>query len=116
MVVFRRTAATQEARFGKRGVAMGDRFPLKLFLFAFFGWVFDFYDLVLLGFLKVAVGKDLGLTHATEGWVLGAALGASGLGGIVAGRLADRFGKRRLLATTVLIYSLGSLVCGLAPN
>jgi MFS family permease len=90
--------------------------PPKLFLFAFFGWVFDFYDLVLLGFLKVAVGKDLGLTHATEGWVLGAALGASGIGGIVAGRLADRFGKRRLLATTVLIYSLGSLVCGLAPN
>ena len=41
--------------------------PPKLFLFAFFGWVFDFYDLVLLGFLKVAVGKDLGLTHAAEG-------------------------------------------------
>ncbi|HXK19497.1 MAG TPA: MFS transporter, partial [Polyangiaceae bacterium] len=90
--------------------------PLKLFLFAFFGWVFDFYDLVLLGFLKAAVGKDLGLSHAGEGWVLGVALGASGIGGIVAGRLADRLGKRRLLATTVLVYSLGSLVCGLAPN
>src|SRR5258706_8732093 len=92
------------------------RFPLKLFLFAFFGWVFDFYDLVLLGFLKEAVGKELGFSHATEGWVLGIALGASGIGGILAGRLADRFGKRRLLATTVLVYSLGSLVCGLAPN
>lgn len=90
--------------------------PVKLFLFAFFGWVFDFYDLVLLGFLKAAVGKDLGLSHAAEGWFLGVALGASGIGGIVAGRLADRLGKRRLLATTVLIYSLGSLVCGLAPN
>ena len=95
---------------------MGDRFPLKLFLFAFFGWVFDFYDLVLLGFLKEAVGKELGFSHATEGWVLGVALGASGIGGILAGRLADRFGKRRLLATTVLAYSFGSLVCGLAPN
>jgi len=92
------------------------RFPLKLFLFAFFGWVFDFYDLVLLGFLKDAVGKDLGFSHATDGWVLGVALGASGVGGVVAGRLADRFGKRRLLASTVLIYSFGSLVCGLAPN
>src|SRR4051812_8556501 len=93
-----------------------DRFPLKLFLFAFFGWVFDFYDLVLLGFVKDAVGKDLGFSHGTDGWVLGVALGASGVGGVIAGRLADRFGKRRLLATTVLIYSFGSLVCGLAPN
>jgi MFS family permease len=93
-----------------------ERFPLKLFLFAFLGWAFDFYDLVLLGFLKDAVGKDLGFSHATDGWVLGVALGASGIGGIVAGRLADRLGKRRLLATTVLVYSLGSLVCGLAPN
>jgi MFS family permease len=95
---------------------MAERFPLKLFLFAFFGWVFDFYDLVLLGFLKDAVGKELGFSHAAEGWILGTALGASGVGGIVAGRLADRLGKRRLLATTVLVYSFGSLLCGLAPN
>ncbi|HVY32315.1 MAG TPA: MFS transporter [Polyangiaceae bacterium] len=95
---------------------MAGRFPLKLFLFAFFGWVFDFYDLVLLGFLKDAVGKELGFTHASEGWILGTALGASGIGGLLAGHFADRWGKRRLLALTVLIYSLGSLVCGLAPS
>jgi len=107
--------AANESGSSAAGSSLGG-VPLKLFLFAFFGWVFDFYDLVLLGFLKAAVGKDLGLTHVQEGWVLGVALGASGIGGIVAGRLADRFGKRRLLATTVLVYSLGSLVCGLAPN
>jgi MFS family permease len=44
------------------------------------------------------------------------ALSTSGLGGIVSGVLADRFGKKPMLAITVLIYSLGSLVCGLAPN
>jgi MFS family permease len=95
---------------------MSERFPLKLFLFAFFGWVFDFYDLVLLSFLKDAVGKELGFTHSAEGWILGTALGASGVGGLLAGHLADRWGKRRLLALTVIIYSFGSLVCGLAPN
>lgn len=99
-----------------REASVPEPFPLKLFLFAFFGWVFDFYDLVLLGFLKSAVGKDLGFSHATEGWVLGVALGASGIGGMVAGRLADRIGKRQLLAATVLIYSLGSLVCGLSSG
>ena len=51
-----------------------------------------------------------------QAWLLGVALGASGIGGIVGGALADRVGKRTMLAWTVLIYSLGSLVCGLAPN
>lgn len=91
-------------------------FPTRLFFFAFLGWAFDFYDLVLLGFVKEAVGHDLGLSHTSESWMLGVALGASGLGGIVAGTFADRFGNRDVLATTVLLYSLGSLVAGLAPN
>lgn len=91
-------------------------FPTRLFLFAFLGWAFDFYDLVLLGFVKEAVGHDLGLSHTSESWMLGVALGASGLGGIVAGTFADRLGKRDVLATTVLLYSAGSLVAGLAPN
>lgn len=91
-------------------------FPWKLFLFAFFGWTFDFYDLVLLGFLKEHVARDLGLSHSAEAWMLGVALGTSGLGGIAAGALADRVGKRSMLAATITIYSLGSLVAGLAPN
>ncbi len=91
-------------------------FPWRLFLFAFFGWTFDFYDLVLLGFVKDPIAHDLHLTPTVESWVLGVALSTSGLGGIVSGVLADRFGKRNLLAVTVLLYSIGSLVSGLAPN
>lgn len=91
-------------------------FPLKLFLFAFFGWTFDFYDLVLLGFVKSDVGRDLHLSHESEAWMLGVALGTSGLGGIVAGMLSDRIGKRTMLSTTILLYSLGSVVAGLAPT
>src|SRR5579863_9958777 len=92
------------------------RFPIAIFLFAFAGWTFDFYDLVLLGFLKDAVGRDLHLSHTAESWLLGAGLGASGLGGVVAGALADRFGKRAILSVTVLVYSIGSLVCGVAHS
>jgi MFS family permease len=91
-------------------------FPTRIFLFAFVGWAFDFYDLVLLGFLKDGVAKSLHLGTSGEAWMLGVALGASGLGGIVAGWLADRVGKRTMLATTILFYSVGSLLSGLAPN
>ena len=92
------------------------RFPVAIFLYAFLGWTFDFYDLVLLGFLKDGVVRDLGMSHHLEGWLLGAGLGASGVGGLVAGALADRIGKRRVLSGTVAIYSLGSLICGAAPT
>lgn len=92
------------------------RSPLRLFLFAFLGWTFDFYDLALLGFIRDAVSVDLPISHEVEPWLLGVALGTSGFGGIVAGSLADRFGKRTMLTVTILTYSLGSLVCGLAPS
>lgn len=91
-------------------------FPLKLFLFAFFGWTFDFYDLVLLGFLKDDVAKSLDLSHSAETWMLGVALGTSGLGGIACGALADRVGKRTMLSWTIVLYSMGSLVAGLAHS
>jgi len=92
------------------------RFPVAIFVYALLGWTFDFYDLVLLGFLRDAVGRDLGMSQSAEWWLLGAGLGASGVGGFVAGILADRVGKRRVLAATVLVYSIGSLICGVAPS
>jgi MFS family permease len=96
--------------------SQGATFPTRLFVFAFLGWTFDFYDLVLFGFIKDRVSHDLGLAHHYEPWLLGVALSTSGIGGLVGGRLADHFGKRSLLATTISVYSLGSLVCGLAPS
>ena len=95
---------------------MGRPFPYRLFLFAFLGWTFDFYDLVLFAYIKDAVSHDFHLSHQVESWLLGVALSTSGLGGILAGYLADRYGKRSILALTVFVYSLGSAVCGLAPS
>jgi MFS family permease len=88
----------------------------RLYLFALLGWTFDFYDLALLGFIRDPVSATLHISPVAQSWLLGVALGASGLGGIVGGALSDRVGKRTMLAWTVLIYSLGSLVCGLAPS
>jgi MFS family permease len=92
------------------------RFPYRLFGFVFLGWTFDFYDLVLLGFLREDVGRTFGLTPSGEAWLLGVALGMSGVGGLLAGWLADRIGKRDVLWGTVLVYSAGSLAAGLAPS
>jgi MFS family permease len=41
----------------------------------------------------------------------GVSLGTSGIGGIVAGFLADRMGKKTILAVTIMAFSLGRCVC-----
>ncbi len=95
---------------------MSRPFPYRLYLFALLGWTFDFYDLVLFGFLKEPISRDLHLSGTEETWLLGVALGTSGLGGIVSGALADRYGKRTLLSVTILLYSAGALMTGLAHS
>jgi MFS family permease len=94
---------------GRPGRSIG-----RIYLFALLGWTFDFYDLVLLGFVITHVADDLHLSPQSKAWLLGVALGASGIGGVVAGALADRIGKKTMLAWTILLYSIGSLVCGLS--
>ena len=80
------------------------------------GWLFDFYDLVLFSFLLVPIRRDLGLTDTQLSLLLGASLGATAVGGVVFGWLADRFGRKPVLSVTILTYSLGTMLCGVAPG
>lgn len=78
------------------------------------GWLFDFYDLILFSFLLVPIRKDLGLSDPQLSVLLGASLGATAIGGVVFGWLADRIGRKPVLSITILTYSLGTLLCGAA--
>jgi MFS family permease len=80
------------------------------------GWLFDFYDLVLFSFLLVPIRRDLGLTDTELSFLLGASLGATALGGVLFGWLADRLGRKPVLSITIVTYSLGTLLCGAAPG
>ena len=78
------------------------------------GWIFDIYDLILFTFLIPPIRMALHLDKLQMSFALGVSLGASALGGIVMGALADLYGRRRVLEWTILTYSAGTLLSGFA--
>jgi MFS family permease len=72
------------------------------------GFVLDAMDVVLYLFALPAIRSEFGLTNARAGLAMAATMAASALGGIGAGILADRIGRRRTLMLTILAYSFGS--------
>src|SRR5439155_22830322 len=92
------------------------RFPVRTWLISFLGWTFDFYDLVLFSYLVIPISSELGLTSSEEAWILGAALGASGAGGILFGYLADRYGRKRVMVWTIALYSAGTALTAAATG
>ncbi len=93
-----------------------DRFPVKVWLIAFAGWAFDFYDLVLFSFLLIPIGQEFRLSAREEAWLLGVALGGSGIGGIAFGYLSDLYGRKRVMTWTILLYSLGTALMAFASG
>ena len=83
---------------------------------AWAGWVFDFYDLMLFSFLLVPIKKNFGLSDAQLSLLLGVSLGATAVGGLIFGWLADRLGRKHILSLTILTYSLGTLFCGFSTS
>jgi MFS family permease len=89
---------------------------VRTWLIAFAGWMFDFYDLVLFSFLLIPIRDELGLSPAEQAVLLGAALGASGIGGILFGYISDRYGRKRAMTWTICLYSLGTALTALATG
>ncbi len=91
-------------------MALEDRQIKKTALLCWLGWVFDFYDLILIAFLLNGIKSTLGVAESETHWLMGVGLAASGLGGILFGDLADRFGRKKILTVTVVLFSLGMLL------
>ena len=66
--------------------------------------------------LLPALGADFAVPFASLQWVLVAYLLGITCLTVVAGRLGDRFGRRRLLLLGLGLFALASLLCALAPT
>ena len=70
----------------------------------------------LASMLLPALGADFAVPFASLQWVLVAYLLGITCLTVVAGRLGDRFGRRRLLLLGLGLFALASLLCALAPT
>src|SRR5574339_979168 len=80
------------------------------------GWLLDAFDVMLYALILTAVIGDLGLSRETGGLMASLTLGASAIGGLVFGVIADRLGRTRALNLSILLYSVFTFACGLAQD
>src|SRR6204780_5631934 len=63
-----------------------------------------------------SIARDLNATFADIEWVVSAYVLTFAALLMPSGALADRFGRRRMLVIGLAIFTLASLLCGLAPS
>jgi MFS family permease len=83
---------------------------------ASFGWMLDSFDVMLYAMVLAALMSDMSMAKATAGLLGSLTLIASAVGGLVFGVIADRFGRRRALMGSILIYSVFTAACGFASS
>jgi MFS family permease len=82
----------------------------------FAGWALDAMDFMSFALITPVLIRTLGMSHGKAGAIASAALFTSALGGWLAGMLADRFGRVRVLQWVVLWFAAFSTLCGFAEN
>jgi MFS family permease len=83
---------------------------------AAFGWMLDSFDVMLYAMVLSALVSDLGIAKSTAGLLGSLTLFASAFGGLIFGLAADRFGRRKALMASILIYSVFTAACGFSTG
>jgi SP family galactose:H+ symporter-like MFS transporter len=74
------------------------------------------YDIGVISGAILFVKKDFALSGGLEEIVVSSVLLGSLIGAIAGGMLADRWGRRRLLIVTAIVFGLGAIGAALAPD
>lgn len=93
-----------------------NRFHWRLLIVAGLGWMFDAMDVILIAFLLTPIKTEFGLDATQTGIVASAGFVGMFFGAAIAGRLADRLGRRTVFQVTLVIFSFGALLSAAAPS
>ncbi|WP_202740247.1 MFS transporter [Acinetobacter sp. 'aerobic (ED)'] len=92
--------------------------PLQWLVFALGFLVFfcDGLDTGIIGFIAPALLDDWGISKPELAPVLSAALVGMSIGAIISGPLADKFGRKGVIVSTTLLFSIFTILCGFASS
>jgi hypothetical protein len=94
----------------------GDSRAHRAFIAASVGWMLDAFDVMLYSLVLASLMQDLNLTKAEGGLLNSVTLIASAAGGLLFGVIADRYGRKRALMGSVLMYSIFTGLCGFSQT
>lgn len=80
--------------------------------------VFDGYDLIVYGTVQTSLIQDTdwGLTRSTAGTLGSVAFAGMLVGALLAGRTADRWGRRNTILACTIVFSVFTVLCAFAPG
>src|SRR5438093_2057050 len=73
-------------------------------------------DVTIVGVALPSIREDLGFSESSLAWVANAYLLTFGGFLLLAGRLGDLFGHRRLFLIGIVLFTAASLACGLSST
>ncbi|MGC8528547.1 MFS transporter, partial [Acidiphilium sp.] len=80
------------------------------------GWMFDSFEVQMFSNAVGPLGDHFGASVFERDAILAVWLGGILIGALAGGRLADRFGRRRLFVATLLWYAGFTVATGLSPD
>ena len=92
------------------------KFHYRLLVVVGLGWMFDAMDTGLIAFIMTRLATDWQLSPAEKGLIVSIGFVGMAIGAIVAGAIADKIGRKTVFAATLVIYSVATALCGIAPD
>ncbi|WOE32488.1 MULTISPECIES: MFS transporter [unclassified Acinetobacter] len=92
--------------------------PLQWLVFSLGFLVFfcDGLDTGIIGFIAPALLDDWGISKPQLAPVLSAALVGMSISAILSGPLADKFGRKKVIISTTLVFAIFTILCGFASS
>ena len=88
----------------------------KLLFSAGMSWLFDAMEVGMISFIVAALAKEWSLSPGQVGVLTSINSIGMALGALLAGALADRFGRKAILMWTLLIFTIASGLSALATG